>query len=44
MLELIKILGLAADFADKFDPFVREKYMEYWRFVADEPEGESPHD
>lgn len=31
VLELIKILHLAADFADQLNPFVREKYHELWQ-------------
>ena len=29
-IELIKILKLPADFADQLNPFVRDRYAEYW--------------
>lgn len=29
--EVIKLLGLSADFSDKLNPYVREKYQELWR-------------
>jgi len=35
--ELIRLLGLAADFADQLQPFVREKYTELWRSLHAEP-------
>jgi len=42
VLELIKLRGLPADFANQLDPFVREKYMEYWNVVsAGEPGDET---
>ena len=31
VLELIKAIGLAIDFAHKLDPFVREKFNELWQ-------------
>ena len=31
VLELVGILGLPADFADKLAPFVRDKYREIWQ-------------
>lgn len=31
--ELIKIVGLSLEFADKIHPYVREKYQELWRNV-----------
>jgi hypothetical protein len=31
VLELVRILGLPADFADKLAPFVRAKYQEIWQ-------------
>jgi hypothetical protein len=30
IIELIKILKLPADFADQLNPFVRDRYAEYW--------------
>jgi len=33
--ELIKVKDLKADFAEKLDPFVREKYLELQKAVAD---------
>jgi hypothetical protein len=39
VLELIKLLALPADFADQLDPFVRDKYGEFWGIAnADEEE------
>lgn len=32
-LELIKILNLASDFADQLNPYVRDKFLELWRFA-----------
>jgi len=37
--ELIRTLGLSADFARQLQPFVQEKYQELWTSVQD-----SPHD
>jgi hypothetical protein len=31
--ELIKIRGLSSDFAEKLDPYVREKYLELMEAV-----------
>jgi hypothetical protein len=31
VLELIKTLGLSADFADQLNPFVRQRYAELWQ-------------
>ena len=31
--ELIKVRGLAADFAERLNPYVREKFLELWRAV-----------
>ena len=33
--ELVKIKSLNADFAEKLDPFVREKYLELQKAVED---------
>jgi hypothetical protein len=33
--ELISALDLPADFADKLNPFVRDKYLELWKGVKD---------
>jgi hypothetical protein len=42
--ELIRLLPLPADFAEKLQPFVKEKYRELWQSVqgqgADAAEGE----
>lgn len=40
--ELIKIRRLAADFAERLDPYVRDKYLELWNAVASAPAGEEP--
>ncbi len=40
--ELIKIRRLAADFAERLDPYVRNKYLELWNAVASAPAGEEP--
>jgi hypothetical protein len=47
--ELIKIRRLPADFAERLDPYVRDKYLELWDAVAnaatvEEPESESRDD
>jgi hypothetical protein len=39
VIELIKILKLPADFADRLNPFVRGRYAEYWPELQ-EPERE----
>jgi hypothetical protein len=31
--ELIRVLKLPADFADKLNPYVREKFLELWRAI-----------
>jgi hypothetical protein len=36
--ELIRVLKLPEDFADRPDPFVRDKYRELWRLLASHPE------
>jgi hypothetical protein len=35
--ELIRLLGLPADFAGQLQPFVREKYAELWRSLHADP-------
>jgi hypothetical protein len=35
--ELIDLLRLSADFADKLNPFVREKYRELWNIIRNNP-------
>jgi hypothetical protein len=35
--EMIHILKLPADFADRLDPFVQEKYRELWMLLANQP-------
>jgi hypothetical protein len=40
--ELIKIRRLAADFAERLDPYLRDKYLELWNAVASAPAGEEP--
>jgi len=47
--ELIKIRRLPADFAERLDPYVRDKYIELWDAVAnaatiEEPGSESSDD
>ena len=34
---LIGLLKLPEDFADRLDPFVRDKYLELWRLLASHP-------
>jgi hypothetical protein len=37
--EVIRALGLPADYADRLDPYVRPKYAELWAAVqSDTPE------
>jgi hypothetical protein len=36
--ELIRLLKLPEDFAERLDPFVRGKYLELWRLLASHPE------
>lgn len=40
-MELIKICKLKEEFAAQLHPYVREKYLEYWRAVRDEPDWHS---
>ena len=40
VLELIKIRQLPADFAERLDPYVRDKYLELWNAVASAPDDE----
>ncbi|MFY9555440.1 MAG: hypothetical protein WAV47_12080 [Blastocatellia bacterium] len=40
--ELIKIRRLNADFAERLDPYVRDKYLELWNAVASTPVEEGP--
>ncbi len=35
--ELIRILKLPAEFADRLNPFVQEKYGELWTLLASQP-------
>ena len=49
VLELIKIRKLGADFAERLDPYVRDRYLELWNAAAtapalDEPGGEGGAD
>ncbi len=37
--EMIRVLGLPADFAEQLSPYVREKYAELWRAVTDKEPG-----
>jgi hypothetical protein len=39
VVELIKTLGLADQFADQLNPFVRPKYLELWNGVRTSPPG-----
>jgi hypothetical protein len=36
--ELIQVLALPEDFADRLNPFVRDKYRELWKLIATHPE------
>jgi hypothetical protein len=36
--EIIDLLGLPVDFAQQLNPFVREKYLELWSLVHDNPQ------
>jgi hypothetical protein len=38
--ELIKIKKLDAKYAERLDPYVREKYLELWKSVASAPSDE----
>ncbi len=40
VIELIKILGLPADFASKLNPFVRDRFVEIWTELQVPPEFE----
>jgi len=42
VLELIRIRKLDADFAERLDPYVRDKYLELWDAVAKAPVVEGP--
>jgi hypothetical protein len=42
VLELIKIRQLGADFAERLDPYVRDKYLELWDAIAKAPAVEEP--
>jgi hypothetical protein len=35
--ELIRILKLPAEFADRLNPFVQDKYRELWSLLANQP-------
>jgi hypothetical protein len=35
--EMIRVLKLPADFADRLDPFVQDKYRELWNLLASQP-------
>jgi len=37
--ELIKTIGLPAEFADELNPYVRDKYLELWRGIQESPPG-----
>jgi len=39
VIELIKVRGLPARFAEELNPYVRDKYLELWRSVRDAPAG-----
>jgi hypothetical protein len=36
--QLIKVLALPEDFTEQLDPFVRDKYLELWAAVRDNPD------
>jgi hypothetical protein len=36
--EMIRVLGLSAEFAAQLNPFVRDKYLELWRGVHKQPD------
>jgi hypothetical protein len=38
-IALIEALGLSADFADQLNPYVRDKYLEFWQGIRDSPVG-----
>jgi hypothetical protein len=37
--ELIKAIGLSAEFAEELNPYVRDKYLELWRGLQESPPG-----
>jgi hypothetical protein len=39
VVELIKAIGLSAEFADELNPYVRDKYLELWRGIRESPPG-----
>ena len=39
VVELIKTRGLAVEFAEELNPYVREKYLELWRGIQESPVG-----
>ena len=39
VIALIETLGLAAEFADQLNPYVRDKYLELWHGIRDSPLG-----
>jgi hypothetical protein len=39
VIALIETLGLASDFADQLNPYVRDKYNELWQGIRDSPVG-----
>jgi hypothetical protein len=40
IIELIKVVNLPADFADKLNPFVRDRFVEIWTGLQEAPEFE----
>jgi hypothetical protein len=39
VVELIKTLSLPAEFAEELNPYVRDKYLEFWRGIQEAPTG-----
>jgi hypothetical protein len=39
VIALIETLGLAAEFVDQLNPYVRDKYLELWQGIRDSPVG-----
>ena len=39
VVELIKTLSLAAEFADQLNLYVRDKYLQLWQGIQDSPVG-----
>jgi hypothetical protein len=39
LVELIKAIGLPAEFAEELNPYVRDKYLEFWQAVQEAPPG-----